>query len=1349
MAYLGKGRREDLFVLATELNLKFDKSMTIATLKEDLIIGSENYDEELTKNIHSTIVEDRKAREENLRIEEQKEKLRIEEQKEKLRIEEQKEKLRIEEQKEKLRIEEREEKLRFEQLRLDEQKRKDEFELEKLRIQTQSKLGADTSKETQRLNIDKKNWVSHLLGLLPTEVSHIIAREPDDKANSYEHVKDLLLKRFKLAPEKFRQLFVTHQKAPERTWIDFYHELNTYFNGWIDGLKIDTFNKLSDLIITDQLKRKTPFEFKEYYLDEWANMNSPVQLAEKLEEFEDFKRTLKQKSSSPFVKKQEFRFTEKNRRYEAPRKFEYNRKDKKFPASTNYNKNYDKHSNHNASKHAQTKFSKSQKFKEPPKETCTLIVKEGLRTKEIFFGKVNITALIDSGSTVSLLRENTSRRIMDPRKLSKNKMLLTGIGEAQVTTIGSFEHKFKIDDENYSLTWHVVPTDKLKFEAVIGSDLLEQASISFTKEGVKFNKYENHAQLMQISAENLQEELDLRHVENRQIKKELEKLIQDYKPEKTASTDVTMRIILQDEEPVCQHPRRLAFTERQRKVNKQMKNGSTKALYVRVLQNMQVNRNGKKKDGPSRMCIDYRKLNQKLVKDKFPLPIIEDVLDTLQEAKVYSTLDLRNGFFHVDVDEDCRKYTSFIVPDGQFEFNKVPFGLSTSPGVFQRYVSSIFRDLTRKGIVISYLDDLVIPAKNEQEGLEKFKIIFEVAKKYGLEIKFKKCQFLKKKIEFLGHIVESGTIKPSPTKTLAVRNFPEPTTIKQVQSFLGLTGYFRKYIKDYSKIAKPLSDLTRKENLFVFFGTQQKEAFEKLKKIMSEGPILHLYKYGRKTELHTDACKQGYGAILLQEAEDGKLHPVYYMSKRQIQQKKRQHFKIVTDCSAFQKTMQKKELITRIARWALQLEEFDYEIEHRAGSRMKHVDALSRYPVMMVCNDTLTSKLKNAQEEDDNIQTLKSLLEKQESEEFLSEMVYSTKYLNGRELIVTPKAMQAELIKLIHENGHFSVGKTEEIVKQEFFIPNFSNVVKEVIVNCVPCILANKKTGKKEGFLNPISKESIPLSTYHVDFIGPLPSTNKSYQHIFTVVDAFTKFTWLYPIKTVSAESAFEKLKQQQKTFGNPIRIISDRGSAFTSKLFNDYCDEENIQHLQIATGGPQRNGQVERIHQTLIPVLTKLSLDDSMKWYKYVDRLQRILNSTISRSTKWTPFELLVGIKTRNKEDILIKDLLLEEMAKELLEQREFLRNDAKKNIETLQSENRKTYNRRRKKASLYKEGDLVAIQRTQFGAGLKLRPKFLGPYKVTKVNSKDRYEVEKIGQHDGPNSTTTSADLMKHFYP
>ncbi|GBM50180.1 Retrovirus-related Pol polyprotein from transposon 17.6 [Araneus ventricosus] len=135
-----------------------------------------------------------------------------------------------------------------------------------------------------------------------------------------------------------------------------------------------------------------------------------------------------------------------------------------------------------------------------------------------------------------------------------------------------------------------------------------------------------------------------------------------------------------------------------------------------------------------------------------------------------------------------------------------------------------------------------------------------------------------RKVEFLGHIVENGTIKPSIAKTLVVRKFPEPTTVKQERSFLGLTGYFRKY-KDFSKIAKPLNDLTRKENPFVFVA-QQKEAFEKLKKIMSEGPVLRIYKYGRRRELYTDASKQGNGAVLLQEAEDGKLHRIYYMSKK-------------------------------------------------------------------------------------------------------------------------------------------------------------------------------------------------------------------------------------------------------------------------------------------------------------------------------------------------------------------------------------------------------------------------------------------------------------------------------------
>ena len=262
-----------------------------------------------------------------------------------------------------------------------------------------------------------------------------------------------------------------------------------------------------------------------------------------------------------------------------------------------------------------------------------------------------------------------------------------------------------------------------------------------------------------------------------------------------------------------------------------------------------------------------------------------------------------------------------------------------------------------------------------------------------------------------------------------------------------------------------------------------------------------------------------------------------------------------------------------------------------------------------------------------------------------------------------------------------------------------------------------------------------------------MPSTNKNYQHILTVIDAFTKFVWLYPTKSVSAEDALNKLKLQRTTFGNPVRIITDRGSAFTSNSFKEYCETEKIQHLQIATGVPRGNGQVERVHRTLIPALTKLTLDDPRKWFKHVSEVQKFLNDTTCRSTKFTPFELLTGVKMRNSENPSIREILIEEMFNQHNECRNQLRQEAVKNILKIQEENKTQHDKKCKPATKYKVGDVVAIQRTQFGTGLKLRPKFHGPYEVVKVNGRDRYVVSKIGDHEGPNKTTTSADLMKPF--
>jgi len=668
------------------------------------------------------------------------------------------------------------------------------------------------------------------------------------------------------------------------------------------------------------------------------------------------------------------------------------------------------------------------------------------------------------------------------------------------------------------------------------------------------------------------------------------------------------------------------------------------------------------------------------------------------------------------------------------------------------------------------MDDIIVPSKDEEEGLEKLKRVFKVAEEYGLEINFKKCQFLKRKIEYLGYIIENGTIKPSPSKTNAIKNYPKPMTVIQVQSFLGLTSYFRKFIPGYSNIAKPLSDLLR-DNVKFQFKEEQEQAFQTLKDCLSSEPVLQIFRQGAPLEVHTDASSHGFGAVLLQEDDEGVLHPVHYMSKKTNAQQEKyssyeleilavvealkkfrvyllgSKFKIVTDCNAFQKTMSKKDIIPKIARWALMLEEFDYELIHRSGKQMKHVDALSRNTVLMITRsqEEVTAKIAAAQNEDDYVATIKKLIDEGVDSSHMIRQGVLYKQVDGRDLVVVPQSMQIDIVKKIHQKGHFGAAKTEDLLKQEFFIPQARKHIEHVIANCVECILVNRKRGKGEGLLNPIPKEDVPFSTYHIDFIGPLPSTKKNYVHIFAVVDAFTKFAWFYPVKTTSAQEAIQKLRLQQTTFGNPRRIISDRGSAFTSKEFNDFCEEEQIEHVVITTGIPRGNGQVERIFGTITPVLAKLAKDEPTKWFKYVPEVQRIMNSTISRATKYTPFELMTGMKMRNKDDLKIKEILEEENKEMIWKDREALREDAKANILKLQEENRRQFNRRRKKARKYNKGDLVAIQRTQSGPGLKLRSKFLGPYRVTKVKPNDRYDVEKVGIHEGPMITSTAADHMK----
>lgn len=977
-------------------------------------------------------------------------------------------------------------------------------------------------------------------------------------------------------------------------------------------------------------------------------------------------------------------------------------------------------------------------------------------------------SLIDSGSDVNLISSDFCETL-NLVVIHDTKMCFSGLGKVKVQALGMLTCNIVIDDNVYNVLFYVVPSYAIPYKLILGQEFLKNVFVVMDGGSVCVRKNSDDW-LREINCFVSDYDI-LGHITNEELRCELKQCIDNYTPLKIKEAPLKLKFVLKDDVPIAQRPRRVSLKEQievERQVEEWLHDGIIEVSYSDYSSPLVL---VKKKDGSTRICVDYRLLNRKIIRDAYPLPIIEDCIDKLAKAKIYCVLDLKNGFFHLKVSEECIKYTSFVSHHGQFHFLRAPFGLSVCPQFFMRYVSIIFRDLISRGILQIFIDDIVISAENEYEALERLKEVLKIASEYGLQINWKKAQLLCKRITYLGYVIEGGSIRPSKEKVEAVMKYPEPRTIKQLHSFIGLASYFRKFIPNFAIIARPLTELLKKGNDFVF-DVLQRQAFMILKEKLSCDPVLKIFRPEYATELHTDASSYGYSAILMQlSPDDNELHPVYYMSRKTTDVesryssyelealaiiegiKKFRHylfgikFKIVTDCKAFQMTMDKKNLAMspRVARWVLFLQDYDYQIEHREGTKMKHVDALSRQPYVCIIND-VHENIRQAQMLDEGLKAIMEILKDRPYGNYMIDN--NLLYIGDDKRLVIPRNMERDIIQKVHSKGHFSIKKMKELINKDYYIKGLDKKIEDFILTCIPCLLATKKEGKQEGFLNPIEKESIPLMTIHLDHVGPLTQTSKQYNYILTVVDAFTKFVWLFPTKSTSSKETLNKLQVHQQTFGNPQRIITDRGTAFTSGEFAEYCKEENIQHLTITTGVPRGNGQVERIHRIIIPLLTKLCLENSGQWYKHVSRVQRAINSTFQRSIKTTPFELLIGTKMRTQEDIEIQELLQEEERQQFNEDRESYRKQAKEQILKIQDENVRDYNKKRKESSKYEIGDVVATKRTQFGTGLKLKPKYLGPYRVIKVKRNDRYDLEKIDSTaEGPGRTSSSADHMKRW--
>lgn len=995
---------------------------------------------------------------------------------------------------------------------------------------------------------------------------------------------------------------------------------------------------------------------------------------------------------------------------------------------------------------------------------------------KIYFGSNSVFALIDTGSPINIVKRMhlpTESQLMKP----SDHLTYSGINKSPFAILGIVTLQILIEKIKLNVRFHVVDDNTTNVDCVLGGEFMKDSNINVVIDGssgktvvtclsktrAQLECEKRRMELTDICLLNGDTEVDQNvdvgdddttYLDNEQILQTFKHFKKTAEPEKP-EVEHTMIISVTNEHPFYFPPRRYSFQE-QREIDQLVQDllekgtiSESRSPYASriVLQ--------KKRDGTKRMCIDFRELNKRTVRDVHPIPLIDDQLDQLRGKRFFSLIDLKSGFHHINLHENSRKYTAFVTATGQYEYNRVPFGLCNGPAVFTRFINHALRSLIRDGKVLVYVDDIMVGTDTVETHNTVLGELFEVLRRNKLQINLQKCHFLKTKIDFLGYNVSELGIKPSGRHIEAVSNFPIPKNVHELYRFIGLTSFFRRFIKNHSILAKPLYDLLRKGTPFVF-GESQMSAFEMLKVQLVTEPVLRIYDTKSETELHTDASALGFGGCLLQkQTDDGQFHPVMFFSKRSTDAESRYHsfeletlavvyslkrfhvylhglkFTIVTDCNSLKQTLAKQELNPRISRWALELQNYDYEIVHRESRRMQHVDALSRNLNIMVLEEgSFEQTLALHQIKDETIKALKIKLQKSKDKHFELKdgLVYRKK--DERLMFYVPEAMQSSILKKYHDEvGHTGVDKVFEMITRVYWFPELRLKIKSHIDNCLKCITFNPKSGRKEGFLHPIDKGIVPFHTIHIDHLGPLEETPRGYKYILLITDAFSKFVKLYPTKTTSSINAINCLKKYFQELSCPIRIISDRGTSFTSKIFKKFVDENRVTHTLTATASPQSNGQVERMNRFLVPIVSKLvNHSKNVTWDKVIPETEHAINNTINKSIGTTPSKALYGVNQRLSNDDLVRNYL--EEAQGNIRNLDRIRLDVHEENCRAQDQYKAQYDKKRKSPRKYKVGDFVMIVNIVTSAGVnhKLLPKYKGPYIITKILQNDRYIVSDI---------------------
>lgn len=659
----------------------------------------------------------------------------------------------------------------------------------------------------------------------------------------------------------------------------------------------------------------------------------------------------------------------------------------------------------------------------------------------------------------------------------------------------------------------------------------------------------------------------------------------------------------------------------------------------------------RKSSGDIRLCLDARKLNERTIRDAYPLPHPGRILGRLPQARFLSTIDLTEAFLQIPLARGSRKYCAFSVQGkGMFQFTRLPFGLINSPATLARLMNRVLGQGVLEPNVFVYLDDIVIVTETFEEHI---RLLNEVARRLieaNLSIKLEKSHFCVAEIPFLGYILSPRGLHTNPEKIRPIVEYERPTTVTKLRRFLGMSNYYRRFIADYSRITAPLSELLKSNTKNLKWSVEAEEAFQNIKEKLITTPILASANFDHEFIIHTDASDQAIAGVLTQEI-DGREHVIEYYSKKLTTPERSyhatekealaallsiehfrgyvegSHFCLVTDSSALTFIMRTKwKTSSRLSRWSLTLQQFDLTILHRRGKDNVVPDALSRSVLAVSMRsdsdwyNTLKRKVMESPEDYPDFKV---------EDEQLMKFVFSSYPTDHRfdwKIVPAPEARKLIIASAHDDAMHIGVDKTIGKIRQKYYWPRLTSDVRLHVQKCAICKEikpANAPTVPLMGDMRPSNQ---PWQIIALDYIGPLPRTKSGKQYILVVMDLFSKWTQLHAFPSISVASLKTVLRDHW-FFRNsvPSIVLSDNASTFTSKEFGALLENYGVKHWLTSRYHSQAN-PVERVNRSINTAIRSYARDDQRSWDTKLSEIEMIINSTVHSATGYSPFLVAKG---------------------------------------------------------------------------------------------------------------------------